>query len=119
VIRDNDQIYKKGFDKVMTAAGARPRRLALRAPNTNAFVERFIQSIQVECLDHFLVFGEKHFDYLVREYVEHYHAERPHQGLDNRVVIGEPPPALPDSNNEIKCRHRLGGLLKHYYRSAA
>ena len=68
------------------------KRLAIRAPNTNAYVERFIQTLQVECLDHFLVFGEKHLDYLVREYVEHYHTERPHQGLGNRLVIGEPPP---------------------------
>ena len=75
--------------------------------------------IQVECLDHFLIFGEKHFDYLVREYVEHYHTERPHQGLGNRLVTGEPPPALPDSGIAIHCRSRLGGLLKHYCKVAA
>ena len=75
----------------------------------NVYVERFIQSIQVECLDHFLVFGEKHFDYLVREYVEHYHTERPHQGLANRLVTGEPPPAL--SAGGVACRTRLGGLI--------
>ena len=115
VTRDNDQIYKRAFDQVMKESGARPRRLALRAPNTNAYVERLIQSIQVECLDHFQVFGEKHFDYLVREYVEHYHTERPHQGLGNRLVSGElPPPA----DGKVLCRTRLGGLLKHYYRAA-
>jgi putative transposase len=101
----------------MMDAGCCPRRLALCAPNLNVYVERFIQSIQVECLDHFLVFGEKHFDYLVREYVEHYHTERPHQGLANRLVTGEPPPAL--SAGGVACRTRLGGLLRHYYRAAA
>jgi len=119
ITRDNDQIYKKGFDRVMTEAGARPRRLALRAPNTNVYVERFIQTIQVECMDHFLVFGEKHFDYLVREYVEHYHEERPHQGLENRLIRGQPPPFQATSNGEVQCHTRLGGLLKHYYRVAA
>ena len=119
VTRDNDQIYKKGFDRVMTETGCRARRLALCAPNLNVYVERFIQSIQVECLDHFLIFGEKHFDYLVREYVEHYHTERPHQGLGNRLVTGEPPPALPNSGIAIHCRSRLGGLLKHYCKVAA
>jgi putative transposase len=114
VTRDNDQIYKKGFDQVMKEAGVEPRRLAIRAPNTNAYVERFIQTLQIECLDHFLVFGEKHLDYLIREYVEHYHAERPHQGLENRLVVGESPPA----EGEVKCKTRLGGLLKHYYRAA-
>jgi putative transposase len=116
VTRDNDALYGKGFDEVISAAGGRPRRLALRAPNTNAYVERFIQTIQVECLDHSLVFGEKHFDYLVREYVEHYHTERPHQALGNGLVTGEPPPALPNTDSHIECRPRLGGLLKHYRR---
>ncbi len=72
--------------------------------------------MQVECLDHFPVFGEKHFDYLVREYVEHYHTERPHQGLGNSLVIGESPPS---SVWEITCRSRLGGLLRNYSRAAA
>jgi transposase len=118
VTRDNDQIYKKGFDQVMEAAGIHPMRLALRSPNTNAYVERFIQTIQVECMDHFLVFGEKHFDYLGREYVEHYHTERPHQGLGNRVPTPEPTPAQADSGDRFQSRSRLGGLLKHYYRAA-
>jgi putative transposase len=119
VTRDNDQIYKKGFDQVMESAGIRPKRLALRSPNTNVYVERFIQTIQVECMDHFLVFGEKHLDHLVREYVAHYHTERPHQGLGNRIVIGETPPAPLDSIDTLSCRTRLGGVLKHYHRTAA
>jgi len=119
VTRDNDRLYRGGFDGAMEREGIRVKHLALRSPNTNPYVERFIQSIQKECLNHFLVFGEKHFDYLVREYVEHYHTERPHQGLENRVIIGPPPPAPPCSGGEIQCRTRLGGLLKHYDRVAA
>ena len=118
VTRDNDQIYKKGFDRVMASAGIRAKKLSLRAPNLNAYVERFIQSIQVECLDHFLVFGEKHFNYLVREYVEHYHTERPHQGLGNGLLIGKSSPSRPDFNGTVKRSTRLGGLLNHYYRAA-
>jgi putative transposase len=117
VTRDNDQIYKQAFDQTLRQEGVDVTRLALRSPNTNAFVERFIQTIQVECLDHFLVFGEKHFDFLVREYVAHYHEERPHQGLGNRLLHGQPPPESSDSS--IQCRTRLGGLLKHYHREAA
>ena len=119
ITRDNDQVYKKGFDQVLESAGIRSRRLALRSPNTNVFVERFIQTIQVECMDHFIIFGEKHFDYLVREYVEHYHTERPHQGFANRTPAGTPAPVPPGSGGEIQCRTRLGGLLKHYDRVAA
>jgi putative transposase len=115
VTRDNDQIYKKGFDRVMENAGILPKRLAFRSLNTNAFVERFIQTIQVECLDHFLVFGKKHFDYLVREYVEHYHTKRPHQVLGNELIDGQ----TRSSAGEIRSRTRLGGLIRHYYRNAA
>jgi putative transposase len=120
VSRDNDQIYKQGFDRVMNESGVAVKRLAYRAPNTNAFVERFIQSLQVECLDHFLVFGEKHLDYLVREYVEHYHQERPHQGLGNRTIAERAPPNAPTVNLAgVERRTRLGGLLSHYVRRAA
>jgi putative transposase len=117
VTRANDCNYRQPFDKVFIRRGIKMMPLAFRAPNLNAFVERFIQSIQVECLDHFLVFGEKHFDYLVREYVEHYHTERPHQGLGKVLLNAEPPPDAVAGG--VRCNTRLGGLLKHYCRVAA
>ena len=122
VSRDNDRVYLNVFDRVLQEQGVEVKPTAFRAPNTNAYVERFIQSVQVECLDHFLVFGEKHLDYLVREYVEHYHTERPHQGLGNRR-IGEKAEcassceAPPDF--EVQRKDRLGGLLQHYQRRVA
>ena len=84
----------------------------------NAYVERFIQTIKWECLGYFVICGEQHFDHLVREFVAHYHEERPHQGLDNRLLRGEPPPGN-DGEGPVLCRTRLGGLSKHYYRAAA
>jgi putative transposase len=119
VTRDRDKIYANCFNDQMAANGIEVKTLSYRSPNLNAYVERFVQSIQLECLDHFLVFGEKHFDYLVKEYVEHYHTERPHQGLDNRTLAGQPPPASTIAGQAIKCERRLGGLLKHYCRVAA
>jgi len=104
------------------------KRIAFRAPNTNAFVERFIQTIQQECLDHFMVFGEAHLNLLVREFLEHYRTERPHQGKENAVLTfpkDEPPKeqrkrSNPDTSGfgALKCRERLGGLLKSYERAA-
>ena len=111
--RDNDVKYGPSFDALFEEAGGRVKKLAYRAPNTNAYVERFIQSIQTECLDHFIVFGKKHLNYLLKEYVEHYHTERPHQGLGN-VVLGP----VPEGAGEIVRRDRLGGLLKSYERAA-
>lgn len=121
VTRDNDRLYRQ-FDETLAARGIQSKRLAFRAPNTNAFVERFIQSLQVECLDHFLAFGEKHLDYLVREYVEHYHVERPHQGLGNQTIAGArqgEEESVCASLGDVYRRTRLGGLLSHYGRKAA
>ena len=52
----------------------------------NAYIERWIQSAQQEALDHFIIFGKTHFDYIVAEYVAYYHECRPHQGLDNKLL---------------------------------
>ena len=120
VMRDRDGKFMDDFDTVLRDAGAKMVRTAIRAPNQNAFVERWVQSIKHECLNRFIVFGEDHFDFLISEYVEHYLTERPHQGLENDLVIhdvaseqcGKPP------DSPILCRQRLGGLLKHYYRAA-
>jgi len=80
-----------------------------------------VQSIKHEVLERVLIFGEKHFDYLVSEYVEHYHTERPHQSKGNVPLTGEwpePEDGKPP-DGEIVCQQRLGGLLKHYERKAA
>ena len=91
----------------------------MKSPNLNAYVERFIQTLQKECLDRFLVVGERHLDHLVRNFVEHYHEERPHQGKGNQPlsVGGEKLEQVPVS--EITCSERLGGVLKHYHREVA
>ena len=125
VMHDRDGKFMPEFDAVLKESGARIVRTAVRAPNQNAFVERWIQSIKQEALDHFIVFGEDHFNYLISEYVEHYLTERPHQGLGNQLIaanlgkggtgqVSDKPPDEP-----IHCRERLGGLLKDYYRAAA
>jgi len=91
-----------------------------RSPNVNAFVECWNQSVQVKCLDHFVVFGEAHLNCLVVQYVKRFQTERPHQGLDNSLVRPQKPPdeRIP-STQEIVCNEPLGGLLKHYQRRAA
>lgn len=119
-MRDRDSNYRASFDAILQAGGAKVKKTSFRAPNLQAYVERFIQSIQQECLDHFIVCGERHFDHLVREYVEHYHRERPHQSKGNLPLTGNwPEPDEPPPEGEIVCRQRLGGLLKHYERCAA
>ncbi len=128
ITRDNDGAYSKNFDEMMKKQRVGVVNTSFRAPNMNAYVERFIQTIQLECTDHFVICGTKHFDYLCKEFLEHYLNERPHQGLENRTPTEgktgnkkhqadptEPP--IPELH-KIRCRKRLGGLLKSYSRAA-
>jgi putative transposase len=119
--RDRDGKYVADFDAVFKNAGVRVIPTAAHAPNQNAFIERWIQSIKRECLRNFIVFGQKHLDFLVAEYTSYYNERRPHQALNNKPLTGEWREADdPLENGErIICSTRLGGLLKHYERCAA
>ena len=120
VFHDADTKFGKDFNATLKNHGLRPRRLRPVSPNMNAFVERWIQSIEVECLDHFIVLGAKHLDYLVSQYLAYYHSDRPHQGLENRLILtSKPPPDDVPDLMQITCYERLGGLLKHFERRAA
>jgi integrase-like protein/helix-turn-helix protein len=85
------------------------------APNANADAERFVRSIKEECLDRLIPLGERHFRTAMAEYVEHYHRERNHQGLENRLISGQPPIVI---TSRVRRRPRLGGLLNFYERAA-
>jgi hypothetical protein len=64
-----------------------------------------------------IFFGEKMLRTAISQFLEHYHVERNHQGLDNKII--EPSDEVGRENGEIQCRERLGGILRYYYRAAA
>lgn len=118
VLRDRDCKYTAGFDGALAAGGCEPKAVAYRSPNMNAYVERFVQAIEHECLDRFIVFGQEHLNHVCGEYVEHYHTERPHQARGNTLLVGSTVASrLP--TGPVVCRERLGGVLRHYVRDAA
>ena len=127
LMHDNDDKYSQPFLDAFKDKKIETRRTAIRSPNTVAFVERFVQTIKQECIDHFIVFGEKHMSLLCSEFREHYHLERPHQGLENKRpthMTTEESGKLPESADtirlsDIRCKERLGGLLRSYSRKAA
>jgi hypothetical protein len=77
-----------------------------------------VLSIKSECLNKLIPLGERHLRHAVSEFVEHYHLERNHQGLDNRLIV-TPPDSASNDNGPIVRRERLGGLLNFYHRRAA
>jgi len=90
------------------------RRLIALKWNCNAYAERFVLPIKSECLGRMILFGESSLRRAIAEYVEHYHAERAHQGLGNeRIEVG-----AVAAVGEVRCRERLGGILKSYHRAA-
>jgi putative transposase len=81
LLRNHDTNFEGGFDAVLRERGVRVQKVGPRAPNFNAIAEPWVQTVQHKCLDHLVVFGEAHLRYSLDQFLEHYHLERPHQGL--------------------------------------
>ena len=92
-------------------------RLPPRSPNLNAYAERFVRSIKDECLSRMIFFGERSLRKATRQFAAHYHTERNHQGLSNRLI--EPNGREGLTCGEIECAQRLGGMLRYYFLPAA
>src|ERR1700674_4085635 len=86
LIIDRDSKYSEQFRRLIGDAGTNVIRLPPRSPNLNAYAERFVRSIKGECLDRMIFVGQASLRRAVREYIEHYHTERNHQGLENRLL---------------------------------
>ena len=88
LIRDGDRKFTEHFDAILQAEGVEVMKLPPASPNLNAFAERWAQTVQQECLDHFIVVGERHLQVILSDFLDYYHQERPHQSLGNRPLIG-------------------------------
>ena len=115
LITDRDSRFTKEFRGILHAAGVKVIRTPPRSPNLNAYAERFVRSIKEECLGMMIFFSERQLRSAVSAYVEHYHNERNHQGLANRLIEASGEAA---NAGEIVRESRLGGLLNYYRRAA-
>ena len=117
LIHDRSPLFTQEFEAILQSAGIQPVRLPPRSPNLNAYAERFVRTIKEACLDRMILIGEASLYRATAQFVLHYHAERNHQGLENKIIRPEFPVFPPQGN--VCCRKRLGGLLRYYYREAA
>jgi len=117
LICDRDTKFSGRFRRLLSGAGVEVIRTPFRAPNANAYAERFVRSIKEECLNKLILFGEGRLRDAIQEFVDHYHSERNHQGLGNELI--EPVADQAGTPGQVSCRERLGGLLKFYYREVA
>jgi putative transposase len=118
LLHDRDAKFSGPFDELIRAGGVRVIKSPVRAPRANAIAERWVRTVRNECLDHVLVFGRRHLEQILRGYVAHFNAERPHRSLALAAPAGTPrsrgsPPA------EIGRRDVVGGLIHEYYAAAA
>ena len=116
LIHDRSSLFTREFLAILKSGGVKSVRLPARSPNLNAFAERFVKSVKTECLDRLILIGEGSLRRAVDQICDHYHLERNHQGLENRIIDPEFGSA---GQGEVQCRERLGGLLRYYHQDAA
>jgi putative transposase len=118
LIHDRDSKFSGAFDEVFRSEGINVIHTPIRAPQANAYAERFVRTVRAECLDWLMIIGRHHLETVLHIYTAHYNRERPHRGLallsPDSTSADRPP-----SGGEIKRRDRLGGLIHEYHRAAA
>jgi putative transposase len=117
LIIDRDTKYSKQFRRLIGDSGTKVIRLPPMSPNLNAYAERFVRSIKDECLDRMIFVAQASLRRALAEYLSHYHAERNHQGLENRLI--HLPTVAIAKSGAVHRYARLGGTLNFYYRKAA
>jgi putative transposase len=113
---DRDTQYSEEFRGILDHADINCVRLPPRSPNLSPHIKRFMRSIKEECLSRMILFGETPLRKAFAAYLAHYHQERNYQSLDNRII--EPGNEIGQRDGQIKCRERLGGMLRYYHHAA-
>jgi putative transposase len=117
LLMDRDAKFCAAFREMLKDEDVQPLRLPPRSPNLNANLERYFRSLKSECLSRMIFFSENSLRRAINSFIRHYHEERNHQGLGNKII--EPGDEVGQIVGKIACRERLGGLLRYYYRDAA
>ena len=117
LICDRDAKWSASARERFGEAGIRVVQTPFQAPNCNAYAERFVRSIEEECLNQVIVLGDAHLRRTLTAFVAHYHQERNHPGLHDRLIAPDSL-APPGATGPVRCRARLSGLLRYYYRAA-
>jgi len=117
LIRDRAGQFTDSFDAVLAAAGIQPVKIPPRSPRANAYAERFVLTARTEVTDRTLISGERHLRAVMSEYETHYNGRRPHR---SRQLHPPRPdhPAADLTQQQIRRRPVLGGLINEYERAA-
>ena len=120
LVRDRDAKFCRGFDDVFGSEGAQVLVTPVKAPNANAYAERWVRTVRTECLDWLLIVSRGHLEQVLRIYVRHYNQHRPHRALGLEPPDPSAGPTLVGEAWRTRVRRRdlLGGLVHEYQRAA-
>jgi transposase InsO family protein len=123
LVHDRDTKFTRAFDDVFVSDGTQIIKTPIQAPNANAIAERWVRTVRQECLDWLLIWGRRHLERVLDEYVRHYNDQRPHRSLDllppRAINGGSAAPTVVVANTAVRRRDRLGGLVHKYYAATA
>jgi putative transposase len=117
LLHDRDTKFTRSFRAILMSGRVEALALPARSPNLNAYAERWVRSVKEECLSKVILFGERSLRRALSAYVDHFHAERNHQGKGNVLLF--PRDTNRHREGPVRCRERLGGLLRYYHQEAA
>jgi hypothetical protein len=113
-LHDRDTKFCSVFRTTLAAGGIKPIQLPARSPNLNAYAEIWVRSAKEECLSKLILFGEASLRRALTDFIDHFHAERNHQGKANALLFPTEKVGHQKPRSRVRCRARLGGLLKDY-----
>jgi hypothetical protein len=116
LIHHNATKFTTTFDSIFQSEGITVIHTPFRAPNANAFAERWVRTVRDECLRKLLIVNQAHLRSVLREYVGYFNPSRPHQGIGQQTPI---PMSVVSQESPVCCREVLGGIVRDYYRAAA
>jgi len=115
LVRDRDTKFTRSFDEVFASEGTEIIRTPVRSPRANAYAERWVRTARQEFLDLILVVSRRHLERILRRYVRHYNAARPHRGLSLITPIAR---SEPNVDAAVRRHSVLGGIIHEYERAA-
>jgi putative transposase len=113
-LRDRDTKFTAAFDAVFAAAGIGVLRTPVRAPQANAYAERWVGTVRREVLDRMLIFGRRHLVSVLAKYADHYNVHRPHRAVGQAPPLGLGESAVVVPAGRVVRQDRLGGLIHEY-----
>jgi putative transposase len=118
LIHDRDSKFSRAFDDVFRSEAVEIIRTPFRAPQANAFAERWVGTVRRDCLDWLLIVSRRQLEHVLRVYVDHYNTHRPHRAHALKPPIPRPRSVSLNRPDQLHRRDRLGGLIHEYARAA-